>query len=281
MKNLVLGAKGTLGSELVRHLHNAGEEVIAYDHSDLDVTQEENVKKVISELKPDAIFNCVAYNAVDKAEEEPEVARKLNVDAVRFIAEAAKSIDAVLVQYSSGFIFDGASENGYAEDVIPNPKIVYGETKYEGEQEAVKAGKYYVVRLNLLFGPAGSGPNSKKTFPDLISGLAENQSEFNFVTDEVSTPTYSSDLSEASIKLVKENFPYGVYHLVNEGQASWYDYAEEVFRIKGLNIKINPIKAEEYKRPAERPHNSVLINTKFPKLRPWQIALEEYLKNEK
>jgi dTDP-4-dehydrorhamnose reductase len=277
MSILVFGSKGMLGGELVRQLGNR--EVVGLDNNDLDITDKTAVQLKIQELKPDVIFNCVAYNGVDQAEKSPdkELAFALNADAVGFIAEEAEKTGSIFIHYSSGFVFDGENQNGYTEQDTPSPISVYGESKLEGEKQALKSSKCYLIRLNLLFGKAGSSPKAKKSFPDLILGLAKDKNEFDFVTDEVSTPTYAADLASASIQLVDQKYPYGIYHLVNEGSASWLDFAKEVFKVKGINATLNPTTSDKFVRPALRPKNSVLLNTKFPKLRSWQEALESYL----
>jgi dTDP-4-dehydrorhamnose reductase len=277
MSILVFGSKGMLGGELIRQLGNR--EVVGLDNNDLDITDKVIVQLKIQELKPDVIFNCVAYNAVDQAEKSPdkEMAFALNADAVEFIAEEAEKIGSIFIHYSSGFVFDGESQNGYTEQDTPSPISVYGQSKLEGEKQALKSSKCYLIRLNLLFGKPGTSPKAKKSFPDLILGLAKDKKEFDFVTDEVSTPTYAADLANASIQLVDQKYPYGIYHLVNEGSASWLDFAKEVFKLKDINATLNPTTSDKFVRPALRPKNSVLINTKFPKLRSWQEALKSYL----
>jgi dTDP-4-dehydrorhamnose reductase len=218
---------------------------------------------------------------VDKAEqEESQKAYELNSDAVGYIAEAAESVGATLVHYSTGFVFEGSEEKGYNEDANPDPQSVYGKSKLGGEQQAEKCSKYYIIRLNLLFGQGGSSVHAKKSFPDMILELAKEKKEFDFVTDEISTPTYAVDLAKATIELVKKPYPYGIYHLPNDGKASWYEFAEEVFKDKGIEVKLNKVNSEQFVRPAKRPKNSVLLNTKFPKLRTWQEALKEYLESK-
>jgi len=279
MKILILGSKGMLGGELVRQL--SGEELFQFD-SDLDVTDRELIQSTIEKIKPEVIFNCVAYNSVDKAEgEDVAKAQALNADAVGYIAEAAEEADATLVHYSTGFVFDGMDENGYSEDDQLNPQSVYARTKAEGEKQAAKASKHYIVRLNLLFGQSGASENSKKSFPDLTLRLAKNKTELDMVADEISTPTYAPDLAKASIELVKEKYPHGIYHLPNDGRASWREFAEEIFRIKDVNVKINPVPASKFPRPAKRPRYSVINNNKFPKLRSWKDALKEFLETSK
>lgn len=275
MKVLVLGAKGMLGGELAKALQ--GEEVFLYDYEEVDITNPTAVAECLKDIQPDVVFNCAAYNNVDKAEEEQDRVKLLNATAVKYLAENCNKVGATLVQYSTGFVFDGDNENGYNEDDLPNPQSVYAQTKYEGEEEAKKCSSFYLIRLNLLFGDAGVSENSKKSFPDMILELASTQKEFNLVDDEVSTPTYAKDLAEASVRLVRDNMPYGIYHLHNEGRASWYEFGKEVFKIKNMDVVVNPVSSSEFPRPANRPHYSVLNNTKLPKQRTWQDALREYL----
>lgn len=283
MKTVVLGAGGMLGSELASLLEKSGHKVFAFDR-ELDVTDPAAVSEKISELQPEAVFNCAAFNAMDKAEQESESARALNAAAVGNIAKAAKVCGAVVVHYSTGYVFDGRNDAGYEEDDQPNPISIYGHTKYEGEQQLKQhADKYYLIRLNLLFGAPGLASGSKKSFPAMILEQAETKDSFDFVADEISTPTYAPDLARASITLLtekedgKNKYAYGIYHLVNEGRASWYDWAKQIFEIKGISKALHPVGAEKFPRPAARPRCSVLLNTKFPKLRTWQQATAEFL----
>ena len=277
MKVLVLGANGTLGAELVRQLKGK-HEVTAFGHSDLDVTDEAAVMHKVSELQPEVIFNTVAYNAVDKAEEDPIPAEQLNKVAAGYVARAAESVGATLVHYSTNFIFDGEKTEPYTEDDQPNPISVYGKTKYEGELEVQNnASKYYIVRLAVLFGKPGESENAKKTFPDIVMDLATQKSMLQMVNDEVNSPTYSVDLAKASAHLVEEKYPYGIYHLANAGEASWYDFAKEILRLKGIETPLSPVSGSQFVRPAKRPAHASLASTQFPPLRSWQEALKEYL----
>lgn len=281
MKVLIFGASGMLGAELHKQLEAQGGEVFAFDR-ELDITDQVQVQNKIMQLQPEIIFNCAAYNAVDKAESEPEIAMRLNAEAAGFIAEAAEKINAITVHYSTGFVFEGSNVAGYSEDASPNPQSVYAKSKYLGEQKLQQAtDRFYLIRLNLLFGKQGKTETAKQSFPTMIldfAKVAKAKDHIDFITDEISTPTYAPDLAQASIALIKEQYPFGIYHLVNEGRASWYDWAKEIFALKAIAVKINPVLAGQFPRKAQRPKCSVLINNKFPKLPSWQAATAEYLK---
>lgn len=280
MKALVLGYKGMLGRELFEQLQKKNFETVGLDRDALDITDFSAAAEKISELRPDFIFNCIAYNFVDKAEDEPDQAMKINYEAVANLAKTAQKIGAVLVHYSTGYVFDGAKSSGYDEDNLPNPLSVYGKSKLFGEKAAAEfCHKAYIIRLNQLFGEPGLSMNSKKSFVDIILDLALNQNkkEFDFVSDEISTRVYAVDLAAASVELALKNFPYGIYHLTNEGQASWYDWAEEIFKLRNIDVKLNKVSSSGFVRKALRPANSSLNNNKFSKLRTWQKALENYL----
>lgn len=276
MKVLITGAKGMLGEELRRQL--SSEEVFAYDVEDLDITNALSVQKKIEELKPDWIFNCAAYNNVEKAEEQQELAMAINAHGPENLAKAAESINAVMVHYSTGYVFDGQNEAGYHEEALPNPQSIYAKSKYAGEQAvSANCSKHYIIRLNFLFGPGGTSNAAKQSFPDQLLGWAASKDQLELIADEISTPTYVKDLAEASIRLVREKYPYGIYHLPNEGIASYYDWGKEILKIKNLNNMVAAVDRTRFASKAHYPKCSVVLNTKFPKLRPWQQALAEYL----
>ncbi|MFH0819687.1 MAG: dTDP-4-dehydrorhamnose reductase [bacterium] len=277
-KILIIGAKGMLGQQLIEVFgEDKNYQVIGWGKEEIDITNFDQIREKISAERPDIIINCAAYNNVDGCEENEELANLINGYAVGCLAKISQEIGTLLIHYSSGYVFDGSKE-GYIEDDKPQPISKYALSKYLGEKELTRENKkFYLIRTNLLFGPGALTPGAKKSFVDLILDLAEVRDSFKFVTDEISNPTYVVDLAEVTKKLIEEKYPFGIYHLVNDGQASWYDWAKEIFRLEKIEKKIIPIKAEEYPRPAKRPKNSVLLNTKFPKLRSWQEALASYL----
>jgi dTDP-4-dehydrorhamnose reductase len=278
---LVLGADGSLGRELAEVFADDFK-VVAFDRPDLDITDREKVVKTITKLKPRYIINSAAYNAVEDAERDMvayETAKKINAEAVGYLAEAAKIVEAPLVHFSTDYVFSGYTEEGYDENATPDPISKYGETKALGEKFLREnTDQYYLVRLSRLFGSPGNVAGSKQSFVEKIIQLAKQKKEIEFVDEEVSSPTYSKDLAVFVLKLVKEKMPYGIYHGANSGSCTWYGFGKEILSLKKLEVKAIPVSGDKFKRAARRPKNSVLINTKLPPQRSWQSALKEYLK---
>lgn len=275
---VILGAAGLLGQALAREFPEA----LAWDKVELDITDFEQVRHKLFSLepKPEVIFNCAAYNDVDGAEKNPRIARLLNSEALGNLAHNSRALGSTLVHFSTNFVFDG-KKGEYSESDSPSPVSVYAESKALGEAQVLnQAGKFYLVRSALLFGPPGASENSKKTFVDLMLELSQKTDTIKAVNDEVYSLTYANDLAAALKRLLTQNLPYGIYHLVNSGSASWYDYAKEIFGITGKKINLIPVSSAEFPRPARRPKKSVLLSTKFPPLRPWQEALAEYLRTD-
>lgn len=273
MKILILGAKGNLGQALAQIYKDA--DLTCWDQAELDITDEQKVSVALDKLNPSVVFNCAAYTNVDGAETNQGLANKVNGFAVGYIAKACNKISAILVHYSTGMIFDGTNSKGYNEDDDTSPVNYYGQSKLLGEQELQKNTEmYYLVRTCWLY---GKETNGKKSFPDIMLGLADNP-EINVVSDEFGSPTYVKDLAESSRALVDLQKPCGVYHIINEGIASRFDWTQEIFKIKNIDKKINKVDSSFFKRDAPRPRYEVLNNNKFIKLRPWQEALNEYLK---
>ncbi|MDO9399792.1 MAG: dTDP-4-dehydrorhamnose reductase [bacterium] len=284
MKILILGAKGNLGVQLMKVFAN-GNEVIGWDRSEIDITDRELILKKVDDLKPDVIINAAAYNAVDKCEdndEEYELAKKLNIDGPKFLAEAALNVKAILIHYSSDYVFSGNKEDGYCEDDAPDPINRYGKTKFFGEKKIIelsgKGLKWYLIRTSKLFGPKGESEVSKDSFFDVMLKLSKEKDEINVVDGEKSCFTYTPDLALATRRLVESDRGYGIYHIINSNTCTWYEAVKELFKIKNIQIKVKSIKSEQLDRPAKRPKNSTLLNIKFDQLRSWQEALKEFLK---
>lgn len=274
-KILILGSNGALGSELAE-LYKS-ENPVKYDRAELDITDEEQVTVKISELKPELIINCAAYNEVDKADEERQLAESINGSAVGFIARAANSVGALTVHFSSNYVFDGRNTEGYNEDDLPNPQSTYAKSKLLGEMELQKnTDKFYLVRTAWLYGGKHKKAG-KESFPEKMLKLAEQDESIYSIEDEFGNPTYVPDLALAVSQLIESKKAFGTYHLVNTGVATWYDWAKEIFSIKDIKAMLAPVPSSNFQRIAARPKYGALNNTKFPELRPWTEALKEYL----
>lgn len=304
-KIVILGNQGMLGQEIENHfLYEKDKEVVGLDKNEIDVTDFVSLSEKLLQLKPAIIINCVAYNDVDKCEEdESEYAKALllNRDLPRELARIANTLDALLVHYSTDYVFDGSleekkagggcgnsaccgggchsgGERGYGEGAFPNPLSRYGQSKALGETEVLMtAKKYYLIRLSKLFGKPAKSMLAKKSFFEKMLAASETQKEVGVVDDEKSNFTYAPDLALATIELIADADPYGIYHLTNSGAATWFEATKELYRLADKETEVKPLTAEEFSRPAARPHFSPLINTKRPPLRRYEVALAEYL----
>jgi dTDP-4-dehydrorhamnose reductase len=278
MKVLIIGAKGMLGQELAREFSENGYEVTSWDKEDIDITKKEDVNKKIVELKPEIIINAAAYNAVDKIEEsDKELAEAVNGYAVGNLSEAAEAVNAILVHYSTDYVFDGKEIGGYKEGATPNPQSVYAKSKLIGEQR-LKNKKFYLIRTSRLFGKQAQTEGAKKSFVDTMLKCAEEKDCLELVDEELSSPTYACDLARRTKEIIEWKKSFGIYHVTNAGACTWYGWAKKVFELSGRSVKLIPVPAEKFPRPAKRPKYSVLLNTKLPPVRSWEEALSEYLR---
>jgi dTDP-4-dehydrorhamnose reductase len=274
-KVLVLGAKGTLGGQLMRLCPGA----TAWDREDVDVTDAPALRSRLDGLAvlPSAVVNCVAFNDVDGAEDRPEQAFALNAEFPRRLAEWTREKGVPLVHYSTNYVFDGASGE-YSERDAPAPLSAYGRSKWGGEKlVAEHGGQWYVVRTAVIFGPKGESELSKKSFVDLMLHLAATRDTIEAVSDEVNSVTYAADLAARTRDLLEAAPPSGIYHVTNSGSASWYDFASEICRIAGKGTSVLPVPSSRFPRKAKRPARAVLLNTLLPAMRPWQEALADFL----
>ena len=272
---LILGSKGTLGEQLIQLYPEA----VGWDREDIDVLDYPSLRAKIGSLGfiPDAIVNCVAFNDVDGAEDRPDRAFALNADFVGELAGYAKDMRVPLVHYSTNYVFDGV-QGEHAEADPPAPLSVYGRSKWRGEQLAAASGACcYVVRTAVIFGPKGSSDLSKKSFVDIMLDLSAKRDSIQAVSDEINSLTYAPDLAAGTHHLLEALPLPGIYHLANSGAASWFDFAQEIFRIAGKNVTVLPVPSSHFPRKAARPLRAILLNTKLPPLRPWKAALAEFL----
>ncbi len=277
-KVLILGSKGMLGGQLMQVF---GESAVGWDREECDVTNLQDCAKRIEDFGSNlpAVINCVAYNDVDSAEEKSALAYLLNTEVPKNLSIICKQLNILLIHFSSNYIF-GEGKGEYVENDLPKPQSIYGESKHQGELEIIKnTDKYYIIRTSVLFGPKGESELAKKSFVELMIELSQKQSKLKIVSDEINSLTYASDLAIQTKKILDDKMPFGVYHIVNSGQASWFGFAKEIFKIVGKKIVLEPVPSSDFKRFAKRPSKSVLLNTKLPALRAWQEALREFLMN--
>lgn len=288
---LIIGGKGNLGNQISKLIPNA----LCWDRDELDITDELAVQQTLESLEDvQVIINCAAYNDLDSAEDHPELAFTLNESAPKYLAQAAKNKNAVFVHFSTGYIFSGSQKEIHSETDLPDPNSVYAQSKLAGEKAVEQVGgKYYILRTNLLFGPQGPSQSAKKSVVDTMKDMGISKKHLRGIIDEQSNFTYTPDLAAATVNVLHTQPTFGIYHLVNEGYGSWYDLARQIFTTLGWIIYDEPrvempdyaiiiekITGADYPRKAKRPISAVLINTKLPKIRPWQEALKEYLANE-
>ncbi len=280
-KALILGAKGMLGQALGQDFRLAGYELALWDTTEINLTEEVASLEKIAAFAPDMMINAVAYNAVDACEADDDEYRKalvLNRDVPGYLARYSAEKGIIFVHYSTDYVFDGMNEAGYAEDAVPNPISRYGLSKYEGEQAVLAAGgKGYLVRLSKLFGEPAISSLGKKSFFDTMLMKAKNGSSVEVVDDERGCFTYAPDLAFATRELISSDAAPGIYHLPNENPVTWFQATIELYRQAEFRIEVIPVPSQGLVRPARRPHTSVLLNTKRPKLRPYEEALKDYL----
>lgn len=267
-KVLVTGASGMLGQDLCPILEDNGYDVFETDIDLLDITNPDNINKIFSDEKPEIVIHCAAYTNVDKAEEDIKTARLINATGTENIAKACKKYNATMVYISTDYVFNGEGTKPYKPLDETAPLNNYGLTKWEGE-EAVRSNleKYYICRTSWLYGHHG------KNFVETMISLA-NKPELKVVDDQVGCPTWTVDLSNAIIKIIKDK-PYGTYHTCGYGNTSWYGFAKEIFNQAGLKVNLKPCTTDEFPRPAKRPAYSIMDNDGL--LRDWKKALKDYM----
>ena len=276
MRILVTGVKGQLGHDVVNELAKRGHTPIGVDVEEMDITDASAVEKEMKKEPLDAVIHCAAYTAVDAAEDNREICMRVNAEGTRNIARVCRELDLKMVYISTDYVFDGEGERPWEPDDPRDPLNVYGESKYQGElavEEYLE--KYFTVRIAWVFGVNG------KNFIKTMLRLAESQKEINVVNDQIGSPTYTYDLAVLLADMV-ETEKYGRYHATNEGLCTWYEFAKEIFRQAGADVKVNPVSSDEFPAKAKRPHNSrmdksKLVQNGFRPLPTWQDALKRYL----
>lgn len=275
MKILVTGSNGQLGKAVVRELKHRGHEVIPASHENMDITKEDIVWSVLEEVRPDAVVHCAAYTNVDRAEEEREVCRRVNVCGTKYLVKWCGEHDIKFLYVSTDYVFSGAGTVPHGEEDEKNPLNTYGQSKHEGE-ELVKKNlkKWYIVRTSWLY---GEGQN----FVTAILKRAKEEGELQVVNDQIGSPTYAEDLAVTIGELI-ETERYGVYHVTNTGECTWYEFACEILKYADIEAVVHPVTTEQYPKKAMRPKNSRLAKKKLEKegfkvLPPWRDALKRYM----
>ena len=278
MKVLVTGVKGQLGYDVVRELEKRGHTAVGVDIDEMDITDAAAVERVLTETQPEAVIHCSAFTAVDRAEDETELCRRVNVEGTENIAKICKKLDCKMLYLSTDYIFSGDGERPWEPDDEASPLNAYGQSKYDGELALKKyVEKYFIVRISWVFGINGNN------FIKTMLRLGRENGAVKVVDDQIGSPTYTYDLSRLLLDMI-ESDRYGAYHATNEGLCSWYEFAKEIFRAAGMNdVSVTPVKSGEFPVKAKRPKNSRMSKEKlvangFTLLPAWQDAVARYMK---
>ena len=278
MKIAIIGADGQLGTDLV--LQNT--DAVGLTIKELDITSQDACRKVLGMIKPDVVINTAAFHQVDDCEDKIELAFSVNVFGPRNLAVVCKELGAELVSFSTDYVFSGDKGKPYQEEDCPNPQSVYAISKLAGEL-VVKSflPEHYIVRTCGIFGTAGCMGKGGTNFVEGILKAAKNGQPLKVVNDEIVSPTYSVDLASKIMEIVRRK-EYGLFHITNSGQCSWFQFAKKILELSKIKLDILPISAAQYQAKAHRPKYSVMAHGHLKKLgldnmRSWEAALEAYL----
>jgi len=263
MKVLVVGASGQLGAAICQEF-KPHSEVVALEHRDLDITDDNRVRERVAAEAPNVIVNCVAYNLVDAAEDHPVDALNVNAFGVNALARAAADVDAVLVHYSTDFVFDGRGDRPYTETDTTNPESVYAVSKLIGEWFAVDTPRHYIFRVESLFGRGAGGP--LRGSAEAIIARIKAGEEVPVFVDRTVSPTYVVDAARATRAAIEHQLPSGLYHAVNSGLCSWWEFAEQAARELNREARLVPVMLHEVTLRAKRPKYCALSNAKLASL---------------
>jgi len=282
MKVLIIGCTGQLGTDLVRAMKD--KELVTLSRRELEVCNFDNTRKILNEHGSDIVINTAAYHKVDECEDNVEKSFRVNAYAMRNLADTCRELDYTLVHMSTDYVFDGQKKRPYTEEDTPNPLNVYGVSKLAGEYFVRNlCEKYFIVRTSGLYGVAGASGKGGN-FVELMLRLARENKPIRVVNDQVLTPTYTKELAEKMKQLI-ETEQYGLYHITNNGECSWYEFARTIFQSVGLRPDISPVATEEFGAKAKRPKYSVLDNASLREIgldnmRAWKEALKAYLREK-
>ncbi len=281
MKIAIIGANGQLGFDLVRSFKNTGHEIVPLVHADIDVTDFKLSREVLKNIHPEVVLNCAAYVRVDDAEEFADKAFAVNALGARNIALVCRELNSMLIHISTDYIFDGRKKQPYTEEDVPNPLNVYGNSKLAGEYFVRNIlEKYYITRSSSLFGAAGASGKGGN-FVEMMIKKARSKEEIKVVDDMVMSPTYTADAAGMIKNIIAKKLPFGIYHVANAGQCTWYEFSKRIFETMDIQADLSRTKTNVLQSKARRPMFSPLINARLKKhgleMERWEIALENYL----
>ena len=276
MRVLVTGVKGQLGHDVVNELEKRGHVAVGVDIDEMDITDAASVERVITDADVEAVIHCAAYTAVDAAEDNVDVCRRVNADGTENVARVCEKLDIKMMYISTDYVFNGQGTRAWEPDDTREPLNVYGLTKCEGELAVERhLSKYFIVRIAWVFGVNG------KNFIKTMLNLGKTHDSITVVDDQIGSPTYTYDLARLLVDMI-ETERYGRYHATNEGLCSWYEFACEIFKQAGMKVAVSPVDSASYPSKAKRPMNSRMSKDKldengFERLPAWQDALARYL----
>jgi dTDP-4-dehydrorhamnose reductase len=278
MKIAIIGSTGQLGTDLMKILRN-GHEVIGLTHRDIEVSDYKSCL-ILKKLRPEVVINTAAFHKTDQCEDEPLKTFSVNTLGAKNVAEISKEIGAITMYISTDYVFDGSKTEPYTEEDTPNPINTYGISKLAGELYTKQNPKHYIIRVASLFGTAGASGKGGNFIETMIK-KAMGKEEISVVNDMWMSPTYTKDAALIIKRILEANIPYGIYHATNKGYCTWFQFANEIFKLTGLSPTIKPVKTEQLQMKAKRPKFSALESVKLPKYgiqtRQWEKALHEYL----
>jgi len=280
---LLIGKFGQLATEIIKHSVYFDFDVVSFSKEELDVSDIIQVEKKIIEIKPDILINTSAYHVVTNCEENPAVAMEINFIAVRNLAKICLDQNITFVTYSTDYVFDGKKKVPYEENDRTNPLQTYGFSKLAGEYAALKThpDKTFVIRTSGVYGGKNGSHEKKGNFVLNIIKELQDKNIIEVSSEQFVSPTYAVDLSISTLKLLNSNAEAGIYHLVNEGLCSWYEFAQEIIKLSKINKKIKPVDRGGLTKKMKRPKFSALKNSKAKslgiELPPWQEGLKKYL----
>jgi dTDP-4-dehydrorhamnose reductase len=282
MKVAVIGASGQLGQDIVSAFRDAGRQVTALTHGEIEIASHDSVSHVLGAIGPDVVVNTAAFHHVDRCESEEERAFRINSIGARTVAQATRELKASLIHISTDYVFDGRKQSPYVESDAPHPLNVYGVSKLAGEF-FVRDGnpRHFVVRVSGIYGRHLCRAKGSPNFVETMLARGAKGETILMVDDQFATPTPTVEVARQLVALA-ESSEYGLYHATSEGSCSWYEFTRTIFELAGMKVEVQPIKSEQSGRAALRPGYSVLENAELKKrsmnlFNHWRVGLEKYL----